>query len=82
MRLLFNASRALLISIYILLILLALGIDNIFEFNIFTYDAFRNNLIIVPLIASLFIAEKVFQDGGKFFTKSWFFTLFQFAIIT
>ncbi|PID83948.1 hypothetical protein CSB09_03470 [Candidatus Gracilibacteria bacterium] len=80
--LLFNAKRALLISIYILLIFLALGLDNFFETKIFTYDAFGNILIIIPLFATLFIAEKVFQDGGKVLTRGWFFMIFQFILIS
>lgn len=80
--LLFNAKRALLISVYTLLIFLVLWLDNFFEMEIFTYDAFGNILIIIPLFATLFIAEKVFQDGGKALTRWWFFILFQFILIS
>ena len=79
--LLLHAKRALLISVYIVLFLFILGIDNFFEFSLINYTIFDNPLIIFPLFATIIIADKIFQEDINMFSKSWIIDIFQYATI-
>lgn len=80
--LLLHAKRSLLISFYITLFLLILWIDNYFELSIIQYSIFDNVLIIFPLFITIILADKIFQEDIKFFSKSGILDLLQYSIIT
>ena len=80
--LLLHAKRALLISLYILLFLLVLGVDNYFELSLIRYALFDNPLIIFPLFVTIVIADKVFQDDIDMFSRVGVYDFLQYMIIT
>lgn len=80
--LLLHAKRALLISIYILFLLLVLWVDNFFEFSLIDYSIFDNPLVIFPLIITIILSDKIFQEDINMFGKSWIVDIFQYGIIT
>ena len=80
--LLLHAKRALLISLYILLFLLVLGIDNYFELSLIRYTLFDNTLIIFPFFVTIVLADKVFQDDIDIFSRYGLYDALQYAIIT
>ncbi len=80
--LLIHAKRALLISLYILLFLLILWVANFLEIAQIDYTLFDNELIIFPLFTTIIIADKIFQEDIKIFTKSSAIDLLQYIIIT
>ena len=80
--LLLHAKRALLISLYILLFLLVLGIDNYFELSLIRYTLFDNSLIIFPFFVTIVLADKVFQDDIDIFSRYGLYDALQYAIIT
>ena len=79
-QLLVNAKKAFLISMYIFLLLAAMGVDNVFEIGIFNYTIFQNSVAIVGILAILFIMERLI-DGIKFFSKSGILELLRYAVI-
>lgn len=79
-QLLVNAKKAFLLSMYIFLLLAAMGVDNVFEIGIFNYTIFQNSVAIVGIFAILFIMERLI-DGIKFFSKSGILELFRYAVI-
>ncbi len=80
--LLLHAKRSLLISLYIALFLLVLWVDNFFELSIIRYSIFDNILIIFPLFITVIIADKIFQEDIKIFSRSGLLDLFQYGVIT
>ena len=60
-QLLVNAKKAFLISMYIFLLLAAMGVDNVFEIGIFNYTIFQNSVAIVGIFAILFIMERLIE---------------------
>lgn len=80
--LLLHAKRSLLISLYIALFLLILGVDNFFELSIIRYSIFDNILIIFPLFITVILADKIFQEDIKLFSRSGLLDVFQYGIIT
>jgi hypothetical protein len=80
--LLLHAKRALLISLYILLFLVVLGVDNYFELSLIRYALFDNPLIIFPLFITIVIADKVFQDDIDMFSRVGVYDFLQYMIIT
>ncbi|MDD2891950.1 MAG: 7TM domain-containing protein [Candidatus Gracilibacteria bacterium] len=80
--LLIHAKRSLLISLYIMLFLFVLGIDNFFELSLINYSIFDNSLIIFPLFTTIVIADKIFQENINIFGKSGVFDALQYGIIT
>ena len=79
--LLLHAKRALLISIYILLLLLVLWVDNFFELSLIDYSIFDNPLVIFPLFLAIILSDKVFQEDINIFGRSWIFDVLQYGII-
>lgn len=79
-QLLVNAKKAFLISVYVLLSLAMLGVDNLFEMGIFDYNIFSNSLTLIAIFAILFIIERIF-DGIQLFSKKGFFTFIRYAFI-
>ncbi|EKD44528.1 MAG: hypothetical protein ACD_71C00111G0003 [uncultured bacterium (gcode 4)] len=79
--LLLHAKRALLVSIYILLLLLILWVDNFFEFSFIDYSNFDNPLVIFPLFITIILSDKIFQEDINMFGKSWIFDILQYGII-
>ncbi len=61
-QLLFNAKRSLLFSIYILLILLTLAVDNYFSLGIFRYTAFENPMTLIAIFTLFFVVERTVYD--------------------
>ena len=80
--LLLHAKRSLLISLYIALFLLILWVDNFFELSIIRYSIFDNILIIFPLFITVILADKIFEEDIKIFSRSGLLDLFQYGIIT
>lgn len=80
--LLLHAKRALLISVYILLFLIVLGVDNYFELTLIRYALFDNPLIIFPFFVTIVLADKVFQDDIDIFSHTGIYDLFQYSTIT
>ena len=80
--LLIHAKRALLISLYIVLFLVILWIANFFEVTQIDYSLFDNELIIFPLFTTIIIADKIFQEDIRLFSKTNLIELFQYVIIT
>ena len=68
-QLLVNAKKAFLVSVYVLLIFLAIGLDNLFSLNIFRVSAFETVITIIAIFAILFVVEKLI-DNVKIFSKS------------
>lgn len=80
--LLLHAKRALLISLYIMLFLFVLGIDNFFELSFINYSIFDNSLVIFPLFIIVILADKIFQEDIHMFGKIGMFDMLQYAIVT
>ena len=80
--LLLHAKRSLLISLYIVLFLFTLGVDNFFELSFINYGIFDNPFIIFPLFIMIILSDKVFQEDIDMFGKSAFFDIAQYGIIT
>ncbi len=62
--LLFNAKRALLVSVYILFAFLALGLDNYFSIGIFRASDLDNPAMIVSIFVILLIVEKFYEEAS------------------
>jgi 7 transmembrane helices usually fused to an inactive transglutaminase len=80
--LLLHAKRSLLISLYIVLFLFTLGIDNFFELSLINYTIFDNPLIIFPLFITVILADKVFQEDIDMFRRSGAIDIIQYALVT
>lgn len=80
--LLLHAKRSLLISIYIMLFLFFLWIDNFFELSYINYAIFDNSLIIFPFFFTIIVADKIFQEDIYLISKSWIIEILQYIIIT
>lgn len=80
--LLLHAKRALLISLYIVLFLFFLGIDNFFELSFINYSIFDNSLVIFPLFITVILADKIFQEDISVFGKMGMLDMLQYAIVT
>lgn len=80
--LLLHAKRSLLISLYILLFLFILGMDNIFELSLIRYTVFDNPFIIFPLFITIILADKIFQEDINIFSKSGLSDILQYAVVT
>jgi len=61
--LLFNAKRALLVSVYVLFAFLALGLDNYFNTGLFRVTDLDNPTMIVAIFAILLIVEKFYEEA-------------------
>lgn len=59
----FNARRALLMSVYVLIGFMALGLDNTFTLGIFSSAAFNNPTVLVMLLIILFIVERFLEEA-------------------
>lgn len=79
-QLLVNAKKAFLISMYILLIFLALGIDNLMSFNFFRTASFDSSISVIAIFIILFVVEKIF-DNTNIFSKSGIIHLFKYILI-
>jgi 7 transmembrane helices usually fused to an inactive transglutaminase len=79
--LLLHAKRSLLLWTYVFLLLLALGVDNFFEFHLVQYSVFENALIVFPLLITVILAEKIFQEDINLFERTGFFDVMQYAAI-
>jgi len=80
--LLLHAKRALLISLYVLLFLFVIGVDNYFELRLIPYHLFDNPMIIFPFFVMILIADKVFQDDINIWSRYGIMDLLQYTIIT
>jgi hypothetical protein len=80
--LLLHAKRSLLISLYILLFLFILGMDNIFELSLIRYTVFDNPFIIFPLFITIILADKIFQEDINIFSKSGLSDILQYSVVT
>lgn len=80
--LLIHAKRALLISLYIMLFLFVLGIDNFFELSFINYSIFDNSLVIFPLFITVILADKIFQEDIHMFGKIGMLDMLQYATVT
>lgn len=78
-QLLVNAKKAFLVSVYILMIFLALGIDNLLNVNFLQLPSEAMSAIIA-MFAILFVAEKL-TDNIKLFSKSGVIHLLQYAFV-
>lgn len=78
--LLVNAKKSFLISLYTLLSLAALGIDNLFEMGIFHYTIFQNSIAVITIFAILIIVDKFF-DQKKIFSKSFSIKALQYVLL-
>lgn len=78
--LLLNAKKAFLISLYTLISLAMLGVDNLFEFGIFDYTIFQNSIPVIAIFAILFIMERLFENI-QHFTKSGWLHLLRYVVI-
>lgn len=81
LHLLLHAKRSLLLGLYIFLLLLAIWVDNFFEFHLVQYSVFENALIVFPLLITVILAEKIFQEDINLFERSGFFDVMQYAAI-
>lgn len=79
--LLFNARRALLVSIYILIGFLFLGIDNVFSLGIFSVSSLNTPTTLVTLFVILFIVERFLEEAGSFRRLSSWVDVFQYTIL-
>lgn len=80
--LLLHAKRALLISIYIVLLLFVLGIDNYFELHVINYIIFDNSFIIFPIFITIILADKIFQEDIDIWSRVGFIDFLQYIIVT
>lgn len=78
-QLLVNAKKAFLVSVYILMIFLALGIDNLLNVNFLQLPSEAMSAIIA-MFAILFVAEKL-TDNIKLFSKSGVIHLLQYTFV-
>ena len=79
-QLLFNARKAFLVSMYILLIFLALGLDNVLSLGIFDYTHFDKAFAILAIFATLFIVEKIIENNNMF-SISGAFLIVQYIVV-
>lgn len=79
-QLLVNARKAVLVSVYVLLVFLTFGIDNFFDLKIFYYTAFESSLSIITIFVILLIVEKIF-DNVLVFSRSGMFHIFRYGFV-
>lgn len=79
-QLLVNARKAVLVSVYVLLVFLTFGIDNFFDLKIFYYTAFESSLSIITIFVILLIVEKIF-DNVLVFSRSGIFHIFRYGFV-
>lgn len=79
-QLLYNARKSFLISVYILMTLLALSLDNVLGTGFFYSTMFESPLAIIAIFAILFIVEKIIENI-KFFSKSGIFLIIQYIFV-
>lgn len=80
--LLHSAKMSILITIYLLLIILTTGLSFVFNVQWIDSEIFKNTLVIFPVIFSIIVANKVFYEEAKIFSKTWLISVIEFAIIT
>lgn len=81
-QLLFNAKRSLLMSIYILLILLTLAIDNYLSIGIFRYTAFEYPITLIAIFTLFFIVERTIYDMELKSLRGFCLEFLQYIIVT
>lgn len=79
-QLLINAKKSFLISVYILLLFLTIGVVNLFDWQIFEYSILSTPMTLVAIFAVLFIVEKIL-DNIKGFSYSAMKHLLQYSVI-
>ncbi len=67
--LLYFSKRAVLITLFLIITLLFLGIDNYFSLGIIDISTFSNKFILFPFLFLLLIADKVLHEEVQVFSK-------------
>lgn len=80
--LLYYSKRSLLMTLFIILTLIFLGIDNYFETSIIDINIFSNKFILFPFIFLLLVADKVLHEEVQVFSKKWVLYFLELILIT
>ena len=80
--LLYVSKRTVLITLFLILTLLFLGIDNYFSLGIIDISTFSNKFILFPFLFLLLIADKVLHEEVQVFSKKWGLYFFELTLVT
>lgn len=80
--LLYYSKRSLLMTLFIILTLIFLWVDNYFETSIIDINTFSNKFILFPFIFLLLVADKVLHEEVQVFSKKWVLYFFELILIT
>ena len=80
--LLYNTRRSLLITLYILLSLIFLGLDIILGWQLVDYVIFSNIFTIFPFLFLIMVADKIFHEDINIWSRAGFVSFIQFIIIS
>jgi len=80
--LLYNTRRSLLITLYILLSLIFLGLDIILGLKLVDYAIFSNLFTIFPFLFLIMVADKIFHEDINIWSRSGFVSFVQFILIS
>lgn len=80
--LLYNTRRSLLITLYILLSLIFLGLDIILGWQLVDYVIFSNIFTIFPFLFLIMVADKIFHEDINIWSRAGIISFIQFIIIS
>ncbi len=80
--LLYNTRRSLLITLYILLSLIFLGLDIILGWQLVDYVIFSNLFTIFPFLFLIMVADKIFHEDINIWSRAGAVSFVQFIVIS
>lgn len=80
--LLYNTRRSLLITLYILLSLIFLGLDIILGWQLVDYVVFSNIFTIFPFLFLIMVADKIFHEDINIWSRAGAISFVQFIVIS
>lgn len=80
--LLYNTRRSLLITLYILLSLIFLGLDIILGWQLVDYVVFSNIFTIFPFLFLIMVADKIFHEDINIWSRAGIVSFVQFIVIS
>ena len=80
--LLYVPKRTILLTLFLILTLVFLGIDNYFSLGIIDINTFSNTFILFPFLILLLISDKVLHEEVQILSKKWVFYIGELFLIT
>ena len=80
--LLHNAKTTMLIILYFLLLIIAVGLDSIFKTNLIGINVFTTVFSLFPIVFVIIVTDKVFNEGIKIRSLGWILSFWEFLIIS